>query len=150
MASPPTRIDSDIYEAARTHGQLVNRSAAQQLAHWARIGRQLELSPSVSVADVVRVLAGQADYDDLDGQQQAVVRAAWAERVEEQAAGLDLAAVFASDGRRTASSASADGGEVITHELTSSGRPRRPKSATAARRQTAAKKVAARSARRSV
>lgn len=125
MSSPPTRIDSDIYEAARTHGELVNRSAAQQLAHWARIGRQLELAPSTSVGDVVRVLAGKADYDDLAGPDQAVVRAAWAERIERQAASLELAAVFAAQGRKVASSATPDGQAVIRRELTAAGRPRR-------------------------
>lgn len=125
MASPPTRIDSDIYDAARTHGELVNRSAAQQLAHWARIGRQLELAPSTSVADVVRVLAGEADYDDLAGPDQAVVRAAWAERIERQAASLDLAALFAAQGRKVSSSASPDGKTVIRRELTATGRPKK-------------------------
>ncbi len=42
MSSMPTRIDGDLFEAAKRAGRVNSRSAAQQLDHWARIGRELE------------------------------------------------------------------------------------------------------------
>ncbi len=77
----PTRVDRGLFEAARTAGVLQSRSAAQQLAHWARLGRELEASPSVSQDAIARVLAGQATYDDLPDRAQAAVRVAWDDRV---------------------------------------------------------------------
>src|SRR5881394_1846291 len=61
--STPTRVDQSLFEAARAAGALYSRSAAQQLAHWARLGRELEASPSVTQDAIARVLAGQALYD---------------------------------------------------------------------------------------
>lgn len=90
MASMPTRIEQDLFESAKVAGALSSRSAAQQLDHWARIGRELEASPAVTVQAIARVLAGQASYDDLDDRGQAVVRATWDEQIAARIAGLDL------------------------------------------------------------
>lgn len=32
----PTRIDDDLYAAAKAAGKTMSRSAAQQIAHWTR------------------------------------------------------------------------------------------------------------------
>ena len=45
----------------------------QQLAHWARLGRELEASPSVTQDAIARVLAGQAPYDELPDPAQAML-----------------------------------------------------------------------------
>jgi hypothetical protein len=95
----PTRIDGDLFEAAKSLGAVASRSAAQQISHWARIGRELEASPATSLRDIQRVLAGQAAYDDLGERDQAVVRANWDEQVAERLARLDLAAEFTQAGR---------------------------------------------------
>lgn len=87
----PTRVDQELFEAARTAGQLHTRSAAQQIAHWARIGRELEMSPAVTHDQVARVLAGEMSYDSLGSDfAQAVVRAEWGVRIAEHAAALDF------------------------------------------------------------
>lgn len=36
-----TRIDADLLDAAATQGRREQRSARQQLEHWARVGREL-------------------------------------------------------------------------------------------------------------
>lgn len=95
----PTRIDDDLYRSAKEVGALMSRSAAQQIAHWARIGRELESADSVSHLDVARVLAGRGDYDDLDAHGQAIVRAGWGERISHRLSDLDLAAEFTAAGR---------------------------------------------------
>lgn len=45
------------------------------------------------------VLAGTASYDDLPADAQAVVRAIWAERIEERIESLDFAAEAVAEGR---------------------------------------------------
>ncbi|MDT2007532.1 hypothetical protein FXW78_29250 [Rhodococcus opacus] len=95
----PTRIDDELYASAKLVGELMSRSAAQQIAHWARIGRELEASPSVSHRAIADVLDGRRDYDDLTDQEQAVVRAEWSERITERREGLDLAETFSRVGR---------------------------------------------------
>lgn len=86
----PTRVDRGLFEAARAAGALYSRSATQQLAHWARLGRELEGSLSVTQDAIARVLAGQALYDDLADPAQAVVRVEWDDRVAATLAGLDF------------------------------------------------------------
>ncbi len=81
-------------EAAR----LASRTTPQQIAHWARIGRQFEASPSVSQRDIRRVLAGHGAYAELDEREQAVVRAEWDEQIAEGIASLDFEAEFTAAG----------------------------------------------------
>jgi hypothetical protein len=110
----PMRVDGEMFEAAKSVGSVTSRSAAQQFAHWARVGRELESSPSVSPRDVQRVLRGEADYDDLGERGQAVVRAVWEERIAAQRAELDLAEEFTRTGR-TWTEADAEG-RPVPHE----------------------------------
>jgi len=95
----PMRMDGDLFDAAKAVGAVASRSAAQQLSHWARIGRELEASPGTSQRDIQRVLAGEAAYDDLGERGQAVVRAVWDEEIATRLARLDLAAEFTRAGR---------------------------------------------------
>ena len=95
----PMRVDGDLFDAAKSVGAVASRSAAQQISHWARIGRELEASPVTSLRDIQRVLAGQAAYDELGERSQAVVRAYWDEQMAERLAHLDLAAEFTQAGR---------------------------------------------------
>lgn len=94
----PTRIDDDLYAAAKAVGAKMSRSAAQQIAHWARVGRELEMSSAVSHRDIEKVLAGAADYDLLPANEQAVVRAEWSERVTAARTSLNFAREFTAAG----------------------------------------------------
>lgn len=96
--SPPTRIEADVYAAAQAAGAAHARSTAQQLTHWARIGRELERS-IVSHSSIDDVLHGRRPYDSLDDYDQAAVRAAWADALQENAGGIDLTAELAAEGR---------------------------------------------------
>lgn len=98
MSTMPTRIDGELFEAAKATGAVMSRSAAQQLSHWARLGRELEASPQVSHRDIERVLAGEQSYDTLANPEQAVVRTAWDERVDAARKALDLEAEFRAAG----------------------------------------------------
>ncbi len=95
----PTRIDDDLFAAAKAVGPIMSRSASQQINHWARIGRELEAANDVTTARIREVLSGAARYDDLSDEAQAVVRAAWVERMRAVRAELDLADEFTRTGR---------------------------------------------------
>lgn len=95
----PTRIDDEVFASAKIVGLVAGRSASQQVSHWARIGRELEASGSVSHRDITEVLAGCRSYDELTAKEQAVVRAEWAERMEERRQSVDLTQRFDHQGR---------------------------------------------------
>jgi hypothetical protein len=98
----PLRIDPELTRSAEPVASRMSRSVPEQIAHWARIGRELERSADVSVVAVNRVLEGAAQYDALPAREQALVRAAWLERIDELRAGLDLAKEYAAAGYRYA------------------------------------------------
>jgi uncharacterized protein HemY len=112
MSSMPTRIDGDLFEAAKQAGRINSRSAAQQLDHWARIGRELEASPAVTHDAIERVLTGREAYDAADERTQAMVRAAWDEELAARIAGLDLTEELQAAGRPWAE-ADDDGAVVV-------------------------------------
>lgn len=95
----PMRLDAELTDAARATAGSMSRSLAQQIAHWARIGRELERSPGVTAPAVQAVLEGRGGYDQLNVQEQAIVRANWAEKIEETRKGLRLDRVLAAQGR---------------------------------------------------
>ncbi|MGH9301567.1 MAG: TA system antitoxin ParD family protein [Acidimicrobiales bacterium] len=110
----PTRIEDELYASAKLAGEAQSRSASQQLAHWARIGREIQASAGISHREIAQVLAGRRSYDGLDPKEQAVVRAEWAERMATYRQELDLADQFSTAGRRWVE---LDGhGEVVRHD----------------------------------
>lgn len=98
MGTKPIRVDGELFNAAKSSGAVHSRSTAQQIAHWARIGRELESSANVSQRDIEAVLAGHGSYDALGERGQAVVRAAWDECLAERIATFDLGEVIERDG----------------------------------------------------
>lgn len=107
-AAAPIRLDRELAAAARDAAQTMSRSVAEQVSHWARLGRELERSPQVSVQQVQAVLRGEADYDALNAPAQAVVRTAWDEAMAARLSTLDLARELSAAGRDFAE-AGADG-----------------------------------------
>ncbi len=97
--SSPFRIDDALYAAAKTVAPVMSRSAAQQIAHWARIGMEVEASPGVSICAVADALRAAEGYDALTAGEQAVVRALWEERMRDLREGLRLDQEFAAAAR---------------------------------------------------
>ena len=95
----PTRIDDELYASAKVVGPMMSRSAAQQIAHWARIGREIEAADSISQRAIAEVLVGHRAYDALTAQEQAVIRAEWAERIEARRSVLNLEQEYIEQGR---------------------------------------------------
>ncbi|BBH17107.1 hypothetical protein Back2_13940 [Nocardioides baekrokdamisoli] len=110
--TPATRLPADVYEPAAAEAPGASRTVPQQIAHWARIGRELEMSPQVNHRAVQQVLAGNGSYDLLGEREQAVVRGNWAERWAALREGLDLEAEFKAAGR-SYSEADEDGNLII-------------------------------------
>lgn len=97
--STPIRIDSELYSVASSVAPLMSRSTTQQIAHWARIGRELEASSEVSIDSIAQVLRGAKDYDALGTREQAVIRAYWTEKMAALAGALRLDQKFTSEER---------------------------------------------------
>lgn len=97
-SSQPTRLPADVYESALAAAQVTSRTVPQQIAHWARIGRELEMSPQVNHRQIARVLSGAESYDSLGEQEQAIVREEWASRIVALRGELDYATQFAAAG----------------------------------------------------
>jgi hypothetical protein len=95
----PARIDDDLYASAKLAGEVQSRSASQQVVHWARIGREVEASASISPKEIATVLAGSRSYDALNAKEQAVVRAEWSIRMDTLRDALNLAEQFGAAGR---------------------------------------------------
>lgn len=114
MATMPTRIDGDLFDAAKAAGQVHSRSAAQQLDHWARIGRELEASPAVTHDAIERVLTGRLGYDEVDERAQAIVRASWDEQIAGRIAGLDFTGRLDASGQAWAEGD--EGGDVVVRQ----------------------------------
>lgn len=96
--SQPTRLPADVYDAAVAAAAVTSRPVAQQIAHWARIGRELEMSPQVNHRAITQVLAGASSYDVLGQHEQAIVRKEWAERATTLRNALNYADGFAAVG----------------------------------------------------
>ena len=112
--SSPVRVDEEIHACAAAVAPAMSRSTAQQISHWARIGKEFELAPDVSLRDIEQVLACDSSYDDLTSREQAIVRAEWAERTEQRRRTLDLVAEFESAGMSYVEQD--DEGTIIRHQ----------------------------------
>lgn len=115
-SSQPTRLPADVYESAVAAAKAASRTVPQQIAHWARIGREMESSPTVNHRQITQVLAGTSSYDSLAEREQAIVREAWEERTRTLRKGLDYAAGFDSAGEEY--SELDEDGNLVVHRPT--------------------------------
>jgi hypothetical protein len=111
--SQPLRIDDNVYQAAKRAASTQDRTTAQQVTHWARLGCELEASRAIDPRTVDAVLRGEVHYDDVNPYEQAAVRAEWDELIDAATGALDLAAEFEAEGRSWVE-ADADG-DVTEH-----------------------------------
>lgn len=109
----PARIDDDLYASAKLAGQVQSRSASQQVVHWARIGREIEASGTISSKAIAAVLAGARSYDELDPEEQAIVRAEWSTRMAELRTTVNIAERSAAQGHGWVELD--DDGRVVVH-----------------------------------
>jgi hypothetical protein len=60
MSSNSIRISADLFAAAAADGAVLSRSAAQQLEHWAKLGRAFEAGASSELVRTVLAAAVQS------------------------------------------------------------------------------------------
>lgn len=112
-SSQPTRLPADVYESAVAAAHVTSRTVPQQIAHWARIGRELEMSPRVNHRAIAQVLAGVGSYDSLDEHEQAIVREEWAGRAAALRSALNYEAEFTAAGESY--SEADENGDLVVH-----------------------------------
>jgi hypothetical protein len=94
-AATPTRVNKDVYAAAKVAASLTGRTVAEQLSHWAKVGSEVE---AIALLELRRrrrtaqdLLAGR-DYDSLPADEQALVRTTWDEEMDERLVSTGIAA----------------------------------------------------------
>ena len=100
-ADRPTRMPSDLFDSAVVEGAKENRSAKQQLEHWARVGRSVCARQTASRRRVEAALAGRLPVEDLSDEEGVVFDSEVQSRLEERLRTTDLGAVLAARGVTT-------------------------------------------------
>ena len=65
MTSMPLRIDGTLIKDARASGEIFHRSIAQQLEHWATLGKALEAVLTLSSVEKLKRAKDSVNVDDL-------------------------------------------------------------------------------------
>jgi len=71
--STAVKISSELVASARQESAVWSRSMTQQIEYWARLGRALERSPSVSLSRVQAALQAELPFDELNADERALV-----------------------------------------------------------------------------
>ena len=117
LAQAPIRIDKELADSAREVAPTMSRSVAQQISHWARLGRELERSPDLNIAAIEAVLSGQADFDALPPKEQAIARTQWQSRMDAVRSSLRLDKAFKAEANQYAELD--DAGKVVARKADS-------------------------------
>ena len=87
-ASTPTRVNADVAAAAAAVAPAENRTTAEQINYWVRLGMQVERAASATSRGVLAVVSGDAQFSTLDPHERAAAHASidarMAERVADQ------------------------------------------------------------------
>ncbi len=90
--STPTRVNADLAETAAVVAVAENRSFAEQINYWVRLGMQVERATSAEGRQVLEVATGAAQFSMLASEERtiahATVDARMAERVAATSFGL--------------------------------------------------------------
>lgn len=97
-ADRPTRVPSDLFDSAVVEGAKENRSAKQQLEHWARVGRSVCARQTASRRRIEAALAGAFPVERLSDEEGIVFDSEVQSRLEERLRATNLGAVLAARG----------------------------------------------------
>jgi hypothetical protein len=120
--STPTRVPRDIAATAKAVAPAENRSAAEQISHWARIGMQVERSASAATRRIVAVATGEASFSSLTDDERVAAHALVDARIGELAAAQSFGAAARAEGHSTVSLD--DDGNLVEIAADGSRRPR--------------------------
>ncbi len=97
----PTRVPSDLFDSARVEGAKENRSAKQQLEHWARVGRSVCAPQTASRRRVEAALEGRLPVEHLSDEEGTVFDSEVQSRLEARLRTTNLGALLAAQGITT-------------------------------------------------
>jgi ParD-like antitoxin of type II ParDE toxin-antitoxin system len=100
-ADRPTRVSSDLLDSAVVEGAKENRSAKQQLEHWARVGRSVCARQTASRHRVEAAMAGVLPVEHLSDEEGIVFDSDVQSRLEARLRTTNLGAVLAARGVTT-------------------------------------------------
>lgn len=109
----PTRVSSDLLEAAAVEGARQSRSAKQQLDHWARVGMAVSMPHTAARRRVEAALSGAVDISDLTEAEREVFNAELDASISEAARRISFGEVLA--GRGVTTVALDENGVLVRH-----------------------------------
>ena len=109
----PTRIDTDLLEAAREEGEQESRSATQQVVHWARLGRAVSTRHTNQRRRVEAAIEGTLPHSQLTAEEREVVNAEHSVAIRELAQTMSFGARLSAEGVTTV--ALDDDGHLVEH-----------------------------------
>jgi hypothetical protein len=101
--SIPTRVAGDIAATASAVAPAENRSVAEQISHWARIGMMVERAGSVANRRVLAAAAGGEPFSSLTDDERVAAHALVDARIAELAAAQSFGAAARAAGQTTVS-----------------------------------------------
>lgn len=102
-SSTPTRVNADIAAAAAAVAPAENRTTAEQINYWVRLGMQVERTASTTSRRVLAVVAGEAQFSTLIPEERTVAHASIDARIAERAAAQRFGPAARKAGRVTVS-----------------------------------------------
>ncbi|MBN0986563.1 TA system antitoxin ParD family protein [Amphritea pacifica] len=63
MSTANLRLDQELVSNAKIMGEVMSRSAAKQVEHWAKIGRIMEENPDLTYEFVRNAMLAKAEAD---------------------------------------------------------------------------------------
>ncbi|MBN1008477.1 TA system antitoxin ParD family protein [Amphritea pacifica] len=63
MSTANLRLDQELVSNAKIMGEVMSRSAAKQVEHWAKIGRIMEENPDLTYEFVRNAMIAKAEAD---------------------------------------------------------------------------------------
>ena len=101
--STPTRVTADVAASAAAVAPSENRTFAEQVNYWARIGMQVERSGSVTSRRVLAVAAGEEQFSTLDPTERVAAHALVDARIGGRAAKARFGSAARTAGQTTVS-----------------------------------------------
>jgi hypothetical protein len=101
--STPTRVPRDVAERASAVARAENRSVAEQIAHWTRIGMAVERAGSVAHRRVLAAVCGEGQFAALDDNERTAAHALVDARIGELVASESFGRAARAEGQTTVS-----------------------------------------------
>jgi hypothetical protein len=108
-----TRVAADLMDSAAVEGARHNRSAKQQLEHWARVGREVSSRRTAARRRVEATLTGDLALRELSVAEGTEFNAEIAAAVQEELADSNYGTILAERGVITV--ALNENGEIVEH-----------------------------------